>query len=50
MIDNPDKVIELFERKLLQDKVLDDYTNVWAITEKRYPYLKAQLPVTKLPH
>lgn len=41
MIETPDKVIELYERKILQDKCLDDYTAIWELTERRHPFLKA---------
>ncbi len=36
---NPDLVIELYERKILQETVRDDYQIVWQAIEQRYPHL-----------
>lgn len=41
MIESPDKVIELFERQIIAERVADDYTNVIAIALRRYPFLKS---------
>jgi hypothetical protein len=36
VIEKPDSVLDLFERKILHDSAIDDYEDLWKLTELRH--------------